>query len=179
MYITGSDLRLHRIGRFSGESGDIMEAGDLPGQLCHFASVERIPELTASEDQVYIPVGDVIIEDMIAHGTERCDAGAGANKEEIFFYRVGKREYALRTAKGQFAADVALVEEVIRAGPAFEEYDHELDDVGAVGPGCDGVTTDAFVYLLMDREIERYELARFEIEGFLCGYLDPEPPGLR
>src|SRR6185437_10648752 len=157
MYIARADLRLHGIGRLSRESRDIMKTGYLLCQGRQFGPVKRVLEFTTAENQVDVAMGDVAVEDMIAHGAERRDAGAGTNEKEILFDVVGQGEDALRSAEGQLAADIAMIEQVVRAGASLQQDDHQLDDICAVGPGRDGIATDAFVQLLMNGQIERHE----------------------
>lgn len=156
-----------------------MEAGNLFRQFRQFLPVQAITELTAAENQVDLPVSDIIIEDMMGHRPEGRYARSCTNEKEILFDGFRQREDALGTSQGQLTADGHFIEQISCSRAPLQKYNDQFDDIAAVRPGGDGIATPAFVGLLVDWQVERNELTGFEVEGLQFRQLYPEPARLR
>lgn len=133
--------------------------------------------MTASEDQVNVPVRNIMIEDMMGHAAERSNTRTCADKEQVFLNRLRQSKYALRSPERQLAAHLHLIEQIICAGATFQQYDHQLDGIGAVGPGSNGIATHPLVGLLVDGKVQGDKLTWFKVKGNHGWKLYPESPG--
>lgn len=61
-----------------------MKARDLLIQLFHFFVVKQCIFCAATEDEVNIFVGNIIVFNVVHHASEWSNAGAGADHENIF-----------------------------------------------------------------------------------------------
>jgi hypothetical protein len=120
--------------------------------------------MTAAENEVNVPMGNILKEDMMRHAAEGCNTRTGANKVQIFFDGLGQGEHSLGTAERQFAAYFHLIEQIVGAGSVFEQHNDQLDGIGAIGPGCNGIAAYALIELFMYGQVQGNELTGFEIE---------------
>jgi hypothetical protein len=138
-------------------------------------AIQAVHGFTAAENEVNMLVGNLVVKYMMRHCTEGRYAGSRTYKKQVAVYRRRKHKHALRTPQGQRGSNRYLVEQVGGAQASFQQNDHQLNYIRIIGPGSDGVTSPAFVGLLMDGQVKGYELAGGEIEFFQFRYLYPEP----
>lgn len=120
---------------------------------------------------------NMVVDQMMCHGAKGGNAGSGADEKQVAVDAIGECKYALWTAERQRAAYLYVFKQPSRAQAAFQQDDHQLEDVGSVGPAGYGVAPPAFVGFFVDGQIERDELSGLKIETLEFVDPDPEPPG--
>ena len=98
------------------------------------------------------------------HRAKRRNTGAGTNKKQVAFDRFGQNKYTLRSSQRQFMPYFHLIKKIGGAGATFQQNDHQFKNIGAIGPGSNGITAPPLSGFFMNRQVERYKLAGFEIE---------------
>ena len=66
--------------------------------------------MTASEDEINVLMGYVLVKDMMRHAAEGGYARTGTDKIQVFFNGFGQGKYSLGTSEYQLAAYFHLLE---------------------------------------------------------------------
>ena len=115
---------------------------------------------------------------VLQHAAEGRNACTSADKEMFLLLVLWHDENALRPAEGEGIADIDILEDVAGTNAAMQVNDDELDNIGAIGHGCDTVTAPALVALLVNGQIEGNELPWPETEVIGFGQFYPIPSGI-
>ena len=117
-----------------------------------------------------ILVRDIFQFDVLGHAPERRDTRTCAYQEKIFLviFFIECKD-ALWSTEGEFSSYFYIIKQPGSTRTSFQQYDHEFNDIRAIGPAGDGITTPSLVWFFVDGKVEGDELTRLKIERLKLG----------
>src|SRR6185295_12976458 len=115
-------------------------------------------------------MGHIMQFDIMCHAPERRDTGAGTNQENILLEMIFLQyKHALRTPKGQFAANTYFVEQIMSTCSPLKQHNYQLKNIRAIRPAGDRIASYPFINFFVDRQVECDKLTRCKIKRSQLG----------
>jgi hypothetical protein len=157
----------------------VLKMGIVAGKGFQFGAVQNTVLSAGAEDEVYGGMGNAAVLEVGKHTAKRHNSGSGTDHDNGVMKRLGQDETTFRAFAFQHAARLHFLEEVLRPQAVGAAYYTQFNEVGAIGPGGNGVAAPAVQAFFTNWQIERDELTGAKRKLLQGRNFDPKAPDLR